>query len=381
MFDTMFDTLKVAIVHDYLNQFGGAERVVCELARLFPRAPIYTSIYHPDLTWPALRACDVRTSWMQHTPLSRGHFRWLLPFYPFVFGTLHLTGYDLVLSSSSSFAKAVAVDENCLHVCYCHTPPRFLWSFDEYVRRDRLAAGRPLLVPLVEWLKRWDLLASHRPDHFIANSTAVQRRIRRLYRRESQVIHPPVDVHRFRVSPVSDDYYLIVSRLLSYKRIDLAVEAFTRLNLPLVVVGEGPAEPALRAIAGPNITFTGRLSDAQVVGYFEHCRALVFPGEEDFGLTPLEASACGKPTVAFGAGGALDSIVEGLNGLFFREPTAAALAEAVQASAGCTWDPGTIRAHAERFGPAAFRRDLLAFLAQAVRQGERDRTLLETASR
>jgi glycosyltransferase involved in cell wall biosynthesis len=356
---------RVALVHDYLNQFGGAERVVCELASTFPGAPIYTSVYHRDLTWPEFDRAEVLTTWLQHLPLSRKRFKWLLPAYPFVFAGMRLSGYDLVISSSSSFAKGIQVDPGTTHICYCHTPTRFLWFYDDYVERERLSTGtRRLLAPLIEVLKTWDLVTCHRPDHYIANSTTVQRRIREIYHRESRVIFPPVNVHRFAVSALDQGFYLIVSRLVSYKRIDLAVEAFNRLGLPLVVIGDGPHRRALEASSGPNVRFLGYRSDREVDSYFQQCRGFIFPGTEDFGITPLEANACGKPVIAYAAGGALDTIVEGLNGTFFSAPTAEALAEAVLRAERTPWNPRAIRTHAEQFSPEVFRRHLLEFVAE-----------------
>lgn len=352
--------MKIAIVHDYLNQFGGAERVVCELAKIYRDAPIYTSIYHSDMTWPELRHSEIRHSWLQNLPFSRKMFKILLPLYPFVFAGINLSGYDVVISSSSSFAKGIAVDKGTVHICYCHSPTRFLWFFEEYTHRigyDSLI--KRLLSPIVEILKNWDLIICHRPDYYIANSSTVQKRIRTIYHRESEIIHPPVDVDRFNVSYSNQGYYLIVSRLLAYKRVDLAVQTFNELGLPLVVIGDGPHRKSLEAMAQDNIRFTGYLPDREVSQYFEHCRAFILPGEEDFGITLLEANACGKPVIAYRAGGALDSIVEGLNGVFFYEKTAESLAAALQTSILTSWNPTLIRAHAEKFSPNAFRQKVL----------------------
>jgi glycosyltransferase involved in cell wall biosynthesis len=355
--------MKVAIVHDYLSQFGGAERVVCEMAKIFQDAPIYTSIYFSDLTWPDLQNHRVVTTWLQNVPGSRRHFKALLPLYPLVFNGLGLEEYDLVISSSSSFAKGINVRKGAIHICYCHTPTRFLWSFDDYLNRQGFSeVTRPLLRPMVHWLQRWDLGAARKPDYFVANSTVVQQRIRRTYGRDARVIHPPVNVERFKVSHHSDDFYLIVSRLLSYKRIDLAVEAFNRLGLPLVIVGDGPDRAYLQRIAGCNITFTGYLSDTQVLDYFYRCRAFIFPGEEDFGIAPLEANACGKPVVAYRAGGALDTVDHGKSGLFFDRQVPEALVHAVLASREIPWNPDTIRAHAETFCPDTFRQKMVEFV-------------------
>ena len=361
--------MKIAIVHDYLNQFGGAERVVCELAGLYPEAPIYTSIYNPDTTWPELKDATIHTSWLQHLPFSHKYFKLLLPFYPSVFGGLKVSGCDVIISSSSSFAKGVQTDEETIHICYCHSPTRFLWFYDDYVRKERYAdtikrLPFPLIGLMVYMLRNWDLVACHRPDYYIANSVAVQGRIRKIYHRDSCVIHPPVDVERFQVSMLDEGYYLVVSRLNAYKRIDLVVQAFNELSLPLVIVGDGSHRRVLEKMAGPNIHFKGRLSDREVTRYIEGCRAFIFPGEEDFGITPLEANACGKPVIAYASGGALDSIREGLNGVFFHAQTVPDLKEAVRASREMDWDPKAIRAHAEGFSPKVFQQKIEQFVRQ-----------------
>jgi glycosyltransferase involved in cell wall biosynthesis len=376
--------MRVAIVHDYLNQFGGAERVVCELAELYREAPIHTSIYHPDLTWPQLKNASVHTSWLQHLPLSHKYFKLLLPLYPLVFGGLKLSGYDVILSSSSSFAKGVQTDEGTIHICYCHSPTRFLWFYDDYIRREKYADTikrfpSPIVKTVVALMRNWDLVASHRPDYYIANSVAVQGRIRKIYHRESCVIHPPVDVNRFRVSTRDEGYYLVVSRLNAYKRIDLVVEAFNELGLPLVVIGDGPHRRVLEKMAKPNVHFTGYLADQDVTRYFEGCRGFIFPGEEDFGLTPLEANACGKPVIAYAAGGALDSIKEGLNGIFFRDQTASALKKAVQDSATMDWDPKAIRIHAEGFSPMVFRQKIQQYVTQVSMDRSEERAFTQSA--
>lgn len=359
--------MKIAIVHDYLNQFGGAERVVCELAQVFHDAPIYTSIYHPDLTWPGLTHSHVITSWMQNMPLTKRGFRALLPLYPAVFSHLKLENYDVVISSSSSFAKGIEVGRNTIHICYCYTPTRFLWYPKDYLSRWSMGGViEGLLTPAMGYLKRWDLEAARKPDYFLAISSVVKERIEKIYEREAKVIYPSVNTHRFRVCYHSEDFYLIVSRLLPYKRIDIAVEAFNHLNLPLVIIGDGPARQHLQRIANRNITFTGYLSDPEVLDYFCRCRAFVFPGEEDFGIAPLEANACGKPVVAYRAGGALDTVIEGKNGLFFKQQTPECLAASILQSREVDWDPDAIRAHAEKFRPEVFHRNMAEFVDEVA---------------
>src|SRR5215469_7565548 len=269
--------MKVALVHDYLNQMGGAERVVLALHELFPDAPLYTSIYDPARVDPAFQKIDIRTSFMQKFPFVMKHHQPYLPLYPFAMENLDLRGYDLVLSSSSAFGKGVIVRPETLHICYCHTPMRWCWSYRDYVEREQLGGvARRILPFLITWLRVWDQTSAIRVDHFIANSPIVAERIRKYYRREAVVIPPPVEVSRFTFDPTTqpENYFLIVSRLMPYKRIDLAIEACNQLRLPLVIIGTGRDEKRLKRLAGPTIRFTGRLSDQEVLFYYAHCRAL-----------------------------------------------------------------------------------------------------------
>ena len=289
--------MKVALVHDYLNQMGGAERVVLALHELFPDAPLYTSIYDPKRVDPAFQKIDIRTSFMQKLPFVMKHHQPYLPFYPFAMEGLDLRGYDLVLSSSSAFGKGVIVKPETMHICYCHTPMRWCWNYSEYVEREQLGGmARRILPFLITWLRVWDQTSAMRVDHFIANSPVVAERIQKYYRRESVVIPPPVEASRFLFDPAArpGDYFLVLSRLAPYKRIDLAIQACNMLQLPLVVIGGGRDEKQLKAMAGPTIRFLGRLSDSEVLEYIAHCRAFLFPGEEDFGITPSGGSGFGS---------------------------------------------------------------------------------------
>ena len=271
--------MKVALAHDYLNQMGGAERVVLALHEMFPDAPLYTSIYDPQRVDAAFQSIDIRTSFMQKFPLVKKHHQPFLPFYPFAIEQLDLRGYDLVLSSSSAFAKGIITRPETMHICYCHTPMRWCWNYDEYVEREHLGKiSRAILPFLISGLRVWDQTSSMRVDHFIANSPVVADRIRKYYRRNAVVIPPPVEVSRFTFDPTirPEDFFLIVSRLMPYKRIDLAIEACNQLQLPLVIIGSGRDENRLKHLAGPTIRFMGRLSDQEVLYYYAHCRALHF---------------------------------------------------------------------------------------------------------
>lgn len=357
--------MKVALVHDYLNQMGGAERVVLALHELFPDAPLYTSIYDPQRVDAAFRSIDIRTTFMQKLPLVKKHHQPFLPLYPFAMERLDLRGYDLVLSSSSAFGKGVITRPGTVHICYCHTPMRWCWNYDEYVEREHLGKlTRSVLPFFITNLRVWDQTTSMRVDHFIANSPAVAERIQKYYRRDAVIIPPPIEANRFHFDPTAqpEDYFLIVSRFMPYKRIDLAIEACNELNMPLLISGSGRDEQRLRKLAGPTIHFLGRLSDEEVLDYYARCRALILPGEEDFGITPLEAQASGRPVIAYGAGGALASVVEDVTGVFFREQTAARLAATLATFDETRFDPQAIRNHALEFDKPRFHRRILQFI-------------------
>jgi glycosyltransferase involved in cell wall biosynthesis len=359
--------MKVAIVHDYLNQAGGAERVVAALHRMYPDAPLFTTLFDPQAVGAPLDSADVRVSWMQRLPAWRKHFRAYLPLYPFAVRSFDLRGYDLIISSSSAWAKGIRVPSGALHVCYCYTPMRWAWNFDRYVGGSELGVVSRLGARVIMGaLRRWDVRTAAGVHRFVAISTEVARRIRDAYGRESVVVFPPVDVERFRADTHPEEFFLVVSRLNSYKRIDLAVSACTVLGLPLVVVGDGPDRVALEKIAGPTVRFVGRLPDAAVATLFERCRAFILPGMEDFGLTPLEANAAGRPVVAFGAGGVLDTVRDGETGVLFRDETSYALGRALMAVAARPWDPALLRAHAESFAEPVFVARLRAALDAAL---------------
>ena len=357
--------MKVAIVHDYLNQLGGAERVVGVLHQLFPQAPVFTSIVDRNRLWPSLVDADIRTSWMQSLPGLQRHFKKYLPFYPIAMESFDLQEYDLVISSSSAFAKGVRTRKDAIHFCYCHTPMRFVWDYDRYVEREQFGQiTRTFLPMLIDRLKAWDLRTAGNPTRYIANSSVVADRIRRYYGKEPTIIFPPVEIDRFSFAASKGDYFLLVSRLNPYKRIDLAIEAFNDLGLPLRIVGDGPDRPILERMAKPNIQFLGRRPDEEVARFYAECRGFVFPGEEDFGITPLEANAAGSPVIAYQAGGALDTVVDEESGIFFKEQTVAALKQAVLRCDSHFWDRDRLRQNAMRFSPAVFSESLRSLLAQ-----------------
>ncbi|MGA9465874.1 MAG: glycosyltransferase [Terracidiphilus sp.] len=355
--------MKIAIVHDYFTQLGGAERVAEEIFRMLPRASLFSTVAFEDRMPAGLQGVPVKTSWMRHLPLMRKYYRSYFLLYPLAVGSLNLSNYDLVISSSSGYVKGVSASRDALHICYCHTPMRWAWNFDGYSAREAInPVMKHALQGLTFLLRQWDVGASRHPDHFIANSRVVAERIHKAYGRTAEVIHPPIDVDRFQPDDRFDDYYMLLSRIVSYKRLDLAVEACTRLKRKLIVVGTGPHLKYLESIAGPTIKFVGRAHDSEVVRLAARCRALLFPGEEDFGMAPLEVAAAGRPTIAFRAGGATETIVEGVTGAFFDQQTPEALMRAIDCFERQEWSPSEIRAHAERFSVPVFRQKMSRFL-------------------
>jgi glycosyltransferase involved in cell wall biosynthesis len=291
---------------------------------------------------------------MQRLPGWRRHFRKYFLLYPSAFESFDLSGYDLILSSSSAYAKGVIPPPHARHICYCHTPMRFAWRTDSYVEREGIGGIAGVILPvMLTYVRLWDVAATPRVDMFIANSHEVASRIARYYGRSAMVIPPPVELPPYRPAPAGE-FYLAGGRLIPYKRLDLAVRAFNALRLPLKIFGEGRDRAALEAVAGPTIEFLGHVGEERLHELFRSCRAFLFPGEEDFGITPLEAMAAGRPVIAYARGGALETVVDGVTGRFFHEPTAAALAAAVARSRCDTYNPDEIRRHAERFGRAVF---------------------------
>jgi glycosyltransferase involved in cell wall biosynthesis len=361
--------LRVAIVADYLNQRGGAEWVVAVLHTMFPGAPVFTPILDRANLWPELTDADLRVSWMRALPGLRRHFRKYFLFYPMAVEAFDLSGFDLVLSSSCAYGKAARAAPGAIHVCYCHTPARFIWDYESYVRRERLGViFRLALPPLIRAMKRWDLRTADRPDVYVANSSVVAQRIETYYGKAAIVIPPPVSCARFSIGGPPESYYLIVSRLVSYKRIDVAVEAFNRLGLPLRIVGDGPDRAELARHAGPQISFLGHQPDKEVARMLSECRALVFPGREDFGITLLEANASGRPVIAFRGGGALDIVLDGVTGTFFDAQTPESLVEAVLVHQGRDWNPDRIRSHALQFDVPVFQARMFELLSRVTGQ-------------
>jgi glycosyltransferase involved in cell wall biosynthesis len=359
--------MRLAIVHDYLIQMGGAERVVAAMAEAFPSASIITSVTDTDRLLPELFSRRIINTWMDSLPGIRKHFKKYFMLFPVAFRSLRPVDADVTWISSSGFAKWIPLSRKTISICYCHTPPRFLWEPDNYLRYEiSNVALRGVVRCLVSLLRKSDYLCAQKIDHFIANSRCVQQRIRRLYHRDSHVIHPPVNVQRFEIQTKADDYYLVLSRLVGYKRIDLAVRAFNLLRRRLVVVGQGPDRERLEKMAGPTIQFVGGVSDNEAKRHLELCRGLIFPGREDFGIAPVEAQACGKPVIALAADGALETVIPEETGVFFATPTVASLVDAVERAERIKWSPYHIRENAERFHKDVFVRKTGEFIKRVI---------------
>lgn len=353
----------VAIFHDNFAQMGGAERVAEALTEALPGATLHTTLAEPSILVPALRARPIRTTWMQRLPAPGRLYRHYFLLYPFAVESVDLRRYDLVVSSCFGYAKGVHTRPDAVHVCYCYTPMRWVWRHDDYVGRERFSRlQRAAIACAMPLLRRWDLHAARQPDHFLTSSAVVAARIRACYGRDAVVIPPPVDVSRFRATEPRGDYDLVVSRLSAYKRLDLAVAACTALGRRLVVIGDGPDRGRLEALAGPTVTFLGRQPDHVVADALAGCRALIFPGEEDFGIAPLEANASGRPVVAWRGGGATETVIDGETGVFFDTPTVEAVADALRRLDAGAWEAARLRGHAEGYDRPVFVSRIRRFL-------------------
>jgi glycosyltransferase involved in cell wall biosynthesis len=362
--------MRLAIVHDCLIQMGGAERVVAAMAEAFPGAPILTSVTDRNRLLPELQGRCILNTWMDVLPGIRKHFKKYFFLFPAAFRSLGQVDADVTWISSSGFAKWLPLSQRTISICYCHTPPRFLWEADNYLRYEiPHIALRAVARCGVSLLRKSDYRCAQKIDHFVANSRCVQERIQKFYQRDSHIIHPPVNVQRFAIKTEADDYYLILSRLVEYKRIDLAVRAFNLLHKRLVIIGEGPDRQRLEQMAGPTICFVGGVSDNEAKRYLERCRGLVFPGREDFGIASVEAQACGKPVIALAADGALETVVPDETGVFFSHPTVHSLVDALERAERIKWAPHRIRKNAERFDKDVFLRKTTQFINGVIGSG------------
>jgi glycosyltransferase involved in cell wall biosynthesis len=375
-------TMKVAIVHYWLVSMRGGEKVVEQLCEMYPQADIFTLVCDPEALSPSIRRHKIITSFIQRIPGAIKNYKRLLPLMPFALEQFDLSEYDLVLSSESGPAKGIIPRPGTMHICYCHTPMRYIWDHYHHYRSESGFLSRAIMPLISPMIRQWDVTTSLRVDAFVANSAHVASRIKRFYNREAVVIHPPVAVDDFAISAEIGDFYLCAGQLVGYKRIDLAIRAFNELAKPLVVLGEGEQLAALKKIAGPTISFVGRRPFAELKRYLATCRALVFPGEEDFGIVPVEAMASGRPVIAFNRGGVRETVVAGRTGLFFDEQSTDSLVRTIKDfernEAG--FDPIAIRDHAKRFADAVFRSRMQGFVNEALLGNQRRDTtvLIET---
>jgi glycosyltransferase involved in cell wall biosynthesis len=369
--------MRVALVHDWLTGMRGGEKCLEVFCQLFPSADLYTLVYAPEKVSPTVRHMEIKTSFINRLPWAKRAYRYYLPLFPAAIEWFDLGSYDLVLSGSHCVAKGI-MPQRALHISYVHAPMRYVWDqHDSYFGADSGWTARTGMALCRSYLQRWDVRSSTRVDYFIANSKNVAAKIKNLYGRDAAVIYPPVDVEKFNLHPDLQTYYLIVSALVPYKRIDIAVEAFNRLRLPLKIVGEGPLRSRLRKLAQPNIEFLGWVNDQDLAALYGRCQALVFTGEEDFGIAPLEAQASGRPVIAYGRGGALETVLSPesasaseATGIFFSEPRAESLMAAVELFQRIRerFEPATMRRHACKFSRERFKAQMSDYIATRVHE-------------
>jgi glycosyltransferase involved in cell wall biosynthesis len=348
--------MRVAIIHYWLVGMRGGEKVIEALCEMYPQADIFTHVYVPEMVSDPIRRHRIVPTFINALPRAAKMYKTYLPLMPLALEQLDLRGYDLIISSESGPAKGIIAPSDSIHVCYCHTPMRYIWNMYHDYRNNAGRLTQWMMPPLSHYLRMWDVTSAARVDSFVANSATVARRIRRYYGADSVVIHPPVDTGAFSIAAPSElgDYYLMAGELVSYKRADLAVRAFNEMKLKLIVIGGGEMLDEIRRLAGPTVTVMGSQPFDVLKQHYARCRALIFPGEEDFGMVPVEAMASGRPVVAFGRGGATETVAEGVSGIFFTDQSVDAISSAVKDLANIEIDPEKIAAHANQFGRDQF---------------------------
>jgi glycosyltransferase involved in cell wall biosynthesis len=348
--------MKVAIIHYWLVGMRGGEKVIEALCEMYPQADIFTHVYDPEMVSDRIRQHRVIPTFINALPRAAKMYKTYLPLMPLALEQIDLSGYDLIISSESGPAKGIIPPSDAIHVCYCHTPMRYIWNMYHQYRNGAGRLARLMMPPLTHYLRMWDVTSAARVDSFVANSTTVARRIHRYYGADAVVINPPVDTKAFSIAAPSDlgDYYLMAGELVSYKRPDLAVRAFNETKQKLVVIGGGEMLEEIRRLAGPTVKVMGSQPFEVLKHHYARCRALIFPGEEDFGMVPVEAMASGRPVVALGRGGATETVKDGVSGVFFPEQTVEAIASAVERLTHIEFDSRKISAHAEQFGREQF---------------------------
>ncbi len=372
--------LRVAVIHDWLPLVGGAERVLEQILEIYPQADIFTLFDFVSRTdAPFLQGKTVNTSFLQKFPKAEKYYRNLLPLFPYAIEQFDLRKYELVVSSSSAVAKGIITSPDQLHICYCHSPMRYAWDLQaHYLKHTGLSSGlRSTFIRYVlHKMRMWDVVSSNRVDEFIANSAYIGERIRKTYRRESTIINPPVNINRFQVEPLKEDFYFTASRQVPYKRIDLIVEAFKQCpDKRLIVLGDGPEHKKIRALAGPNVQILGYQPDAVMVDYMRRAKAFIFAAQEDFGILPVEAQACGTPVIAYGRGGARETVLDKRTGLLFDEQTVPSLLGALERfeRLQSNFNSADIRRHAASFSEARFRQELKFFIDRELAEKDRNK--------
>lgn len=368
--------MKIAIIHDWIMAMRGGEKCLEVFCELFPEATLFTLVHNEGVASEMIQNMDIKTSFIQNLPRVTSLYRNYLPLFPKAIESFDLSGYDFILSSSHCVAKGVKVSKGAMHICYCYTPMRYIWFFfEEYFGNENIIKKK-LISNVAEHLKKWDLETNKNVDYFIAISESVKNRIKTIYKRNADIIYPPVDVDSFSVSRKDDEFYIIVSALVPYKRIDLAVEAFNKTGKRLVVIGAGNVEKELRKRSKPNIEFMGHVDSTELKQFYSNCSAVIFPGEEDFGIVPVEAQACGKPVIAYGKGGVLETVIplnttnHNSTGIFFYQQTPQALIEAIEffEKNKVKFVPEKIRQNSLRFSRDIFKKNIKAYIEEKLRQ-------------
>ncbi len=376
MINSLPSSVKVALVHDWLTSMRGGEKVLEALCRMFPEADLFTLLHNPGSVSPVIEDRRIFTSFINRLPFKTTRYRHYLPLFPTAIELFNFKGYHLIISTSHCVAKGVRTPPDALHISYLHTPMRYVWDmYEEYFGEDQIRWWQRKIIPFfANYLRMWDVSSANRVDHFIANSLHVAKRIRKNYRRKATVIYPPVDTELFPVSNREGAYYLIVSAMVPYKRLDLAIRVFNERDDLLYVIGNGPEKERLQKLAAGNIRFIDWQPAEQLARYYGGCKALIFPGEEDFGIVPVEAQSCGKPVIAYQRGGALETVIgfDGANegkctGVFFKEQTAPALVQALEQFETLHWDARFIHQHARQFRRERFINEMELFIEQAVK--------------
>ena len=357
---------RVVLVHDWLTGQRGGEKVLEVLAEIFPQAPVYTLFHFPNSQVEEIEKREIKTSFLQHLPFLRKKYRFYLPLFPLAVELFDLQDYDMIISTSHCVAKGIIPHPQALHVCYIHSPMRYAWNqYFSYFSPAKLSfLSRLIIPPLIHHLRIWDESSSSRVDHFLANSKNVAQRVEKYYRRQAEVLHPPVETDFFQPGKENEDFYLIVSALVPYKRIDLAIEAFNQVGASLKIIGQGPDYKKLKKSAKENIQFLGALEAEELLRFYQTAKALLLPGEEDFGITSLEAQACGIPVIAYARGGALESVVPGKTGLFFPELKVESLLSVLDKFKSMEFNKNIIRENAMRFSRDIFKEKISSYLRE-----------------